>query len=203
VLGLKDLLLNVDQPMRAVQFLSNLLKVADSVVGLGDDLKDPLFLKKLVEFAGKYAKLNPDNSLSAQPQGFLDELWRAPLEDTAALKRAGAGLSDFFEGATTREQLLKRLEFGGNLLDAAKLGQTTQQQVQDPKFVDTLLGLGNVYASLDPVNGAMGQEEEPLDFFLNTLWNAKNTGDIQLGAAQLERFFNDFMAWQGEEDEID
>ena len=186
VTQLRDLLQGVNDPVGALNFINNLLQAAHQVVGLNTSVTDPGFVQQLLEFGFAYAKLNPDTSLSTTPQGFLDTLWRATPDDAAAMKAGAAGLSEFFDGANTQAQVVKRLTFAETLIEAAKLAPSTQGQVNDPSFVDALIGLGSAYAALDPV--AEGEIAQDPQLFLDTLYRQQ---DVPQGVQQLEIFFKD------------
>ncbi len=185
VIQIRELLTGVNEPAKALNFINNLLKATNEVDSLRDDLKDPVFLKELIQFGFHYAKLNPDTSLSNEPQGFLDVLWRAQPDDTAAIKTGAAGLSDFFDGANTQAKLVKRLTFAKDLIEAAKLAPSTQGQVKDPQFVDALIGLGSAYAKLEPIESEVTNQD--LKFFLDTVLRGRN---IQKGSNELATFLS-------------
>jgi hypothetical protein len=190
IASLTTYLQGVEQPAKAMQFVSNLLLAAKQVVSIREDLQDPLFFQELLKFGFEYAKLNPDISLSDQPQGFLDTLWRthAGTQGFAQAIRTGAsGLSNLFGQLDSKEKRQDVLEFGERLMQAAKLAPSLQQQVKDPQFVDALLGLGGAYASLEPT--ALPAAEADPQLFLNTLWQGQ---DLPKGARELEDFLNIF-----------
>lgn len=192
VTQIRELLNGVNDPLKALNFINNLLKATNEVESLKDDLRDPVFLKELIQFGFDYAKLNPNTSLSAEPQGFLDVLWRATPDNEEALqgaiRKGAAGLSEFFEGADTQAKLVKRLTFAKNLIEAAKLAPSTQEQVRDPRFVDALIGLGGAYAAIDPQPETLSPGSR---LFLNTIW-AGNAQSLGKGVTELNSFLNGF-----------
>jgi hypothetical protein len=202
VAALKRLLTGVQDPVRAIQFLNNLVQAASNVTSLKADVKEATFLRELVEFGVEFVKTNPTvnpTATDAAVQGFLDRLWRG---DTQQVKQAQGGLNAFFAGMETAAERIKGLELAENLLEAAALLQDPELRTQkdDPTFLDMLLGLGGSYAAVDAMSFSVLKvmsQEDPSNFFLNTLGNAKNTEDIQLGSEQLESFLKDFMLWQG------
>jgi hypothetical protein len=192
---LGQLLDGVQEPVRAIQFINNLMQAAAKVPTLKNDLKDARFLRELMEFGFEFVKSNPTVNQSGTDtavQGFLDRLWRG---DAQQVKQAQSGLSAFFKGMDTEAEKIKGLDFAVNLLDAAELlqGEGLQTQKHDPVSLDALIELGGVYAALKPVSsysvtGAMDQIEVP-DSFLNIVWQAQSEQDLQNGAAKMGGFF--------------
>ena|GEM_PF-2332226 len=205
VAALKRLLVGVEDPVRAIQFLNNLVQAASNVTSLKGDVKDATFLRELVEFGVEFVQTNPTANPSATDtavQGFLDRLWRGDIQQ---VKQAQGGLNAFFAGMETAAERLKGLKLAENLLEAAALLQDPELRTQkdDPTFLDMLLGLGGSYAAVDAMSFSVLKvmsQEDPSNFFLNTLGNAQDSEDIQLGSEQLEQFLKDYVLWQGEGD---
>jgi predicted chitinase len=186
---LGQLLDGVQDPVRAIQFINNLMQAAAKVPSLKNDLKDARFLRELMEFGFEFVKSNPTVNQSATDtavQGFLDRLWRG---DAQQVKQAQGGLSAFFAGMDTGAERIKGLDFAVNLLDAAELlqGDGLQTQKHDPTFLDALMGLGGAYAAINP-QSPMGATQDT-QFFLNTLYQTQN---IQEGAIRLNTFLEGF-----------
>jgi hypothetical protein len=166
VTALQSLLAGVDDPVRAIQFINNLIQAAVNVPSLKSDVKDAQFLRELMEFGFEFVKSNPtvnSSSTDVAVQGFLDRLWRG---DTQQVKQAQGGLSAFLAGMDTKDQRIKGLDFAVKLLNAAELLQSSglQTQKHDPVFLDALVGLGGAYTLLEPSSN--GQ----LEFFLDDIW---------------------------------
>jgi len=88
VMALERLLEGVEDKVRAIQFLNNLVQAASNVTSLKADVKDATFLRELVEFGVEFVKTNPTVNATATDtavQGFLDRLWRG---DTQQVKQA-------------------------------------------------------------------------------------------------------------------
>lgn len=179
--SLDRLLADVHDPARAIQFLNNLLLAATNVPALKDEVKDPQFIQKLLEFA----KLNPNLNTSIPTEGmtdaFLDILWK---NDTARMKLAERDLSEFFEVLHTPAESTKGLEFGRKLLKLSTYIQepTLELYKQNSQFLTELIKLGSAYTSLNPVAPTSNQS---LDFFLDT---AYRLNDLQTSAQQLGNF---------------
>lgn len=191
-MALTGLLDGVENPLQALKFINNLVQAATNVESLsGEDALDAQFLRELVAFGFEYAKLNPDNLATATENGleaFLATLWQSTAADmgTVAIRQATGKLSDLFEAMATKEERIKSLKFGTNLLKAVGLaGQELQEEKQDSKFLSALIELGSAYAALNPTTNSAG---EPLNFFLDTLWQNQ---DDQKGAQELQEFIRE------------
>jgi hypothetical protein len=202
--NLATYLQGVEQPAKAMQFVSNLLMAAKQTVGIQEDLQDLLFFQELLKFGFEYAKLNPDTSLSAEPQSFLKVLWQAK-SGTAEFARAiktGAGgtdelsgLSNFFDGLSNTEQRLNLLAFGRKLLEASALSQDSNLQLlmQNPRFTDDLIELGSAYASVNPET-FQDVSVTPLNSFLDSIWEEVQedsllSNEVLLDLSPLAKFF--------------
>ncbi|MGI0489922.1 hypothetical protein ACN4EK_31280 [Pantanalinema rosaneae CENA516] len=190
---LGQLLEGVNDPVRAIQFINNLMQAASTVPSLKNDLKDTQFLREFIEFGFEFVRSNPtvnQTAPDAAVQGFLDRLWRG---DTQQVKQAQGGLSAFFAGMDTEAEKIKGLDFAVNLLNAAELlqGEGLETQKYDPVFLDALVGLGGTYAALNSSN-AKTEIQTLSGFFLNTLWSSHGTQDVQQGKQELNDFFTIF-----------
>jgi hypothetical protein len=156
----------IPNPKKALTFLNNLLKAAQQVPTLAVELRDRKFLDALIQFGLTASQLNMGQATGTEPLWFfLDTLWNA---DTPGEIRLGARqLSEFFKEAETSEKRLKLLEFSNNLLQAARLAPTLQQQVKDPYFIYEVVEFGSDYSGLQL--GTLPElTEEPYEF-LNVL----------------------------------
>jgi hypothetical protein len=200
IAGLTTYLQGVEQPAKAIQFVSNLLLAAKQTVAIQEDLQDPLFFQELLKFGFEYAKLNPDTSLSAEPQGFLDLLWRAQAGTQGfaeAIKKGAAGISNLFGqlktkfGSATKAERVELLELEQKLFKAIKQVQDPAliAHTRDPKFLAQLVELAGNYDAL-PLSG-FGYSSS---FFLETLRKSslQDASAIQQGATQLNEFLKDF-----------
>ena len=190
VKAIGDLLDGVQDPLRAIQFVNNLIQAATNVESLKDSIHDAKFLRELVEFGFEYAKLNPTGTASTGSDAintFLDTLWKG-----GDVRQAQGGLSEFFEGFTSKTQRIKLLNFEDNLLKADGLlqGAGLQDQKRDATFIGNLVGLGSAYAALNPSTASTtNQSMSTPSLFLNTLWQTQNT---QEGANEFGKFVNLF-----------
>jgi hypothetical protein len=185
VQSLNTLLTGVSDPVRAIQFINNLIQSAVNVPSLKSDVKDAQFLRELMEFGFEFVRSNPTvnpSSTDVAVQGFLDRLWRG---DAQQVKQAQGGLSAFFAGMSTKLKRIEGLDFAVKLLDAAELLQNSglQTQKHDPVFLDALISLGGAYTALAPQPLATGANDP--QFFLNTWWDS---GNLQKGNEELESF---------------
>jgi subtilisin family serine protease len=177
-----------DTSIKALLFPAKVLVAARTHPDLAEQLSDPQFTEALVALARSYAQLNPDltleepDKLDETPDLFLKTLWQS--QDETVLSVAGQQLHDFVQGI---DEPLKLLQFSTTLLQAAQQTPTLATQKQDARFLHHLLELGQAYAALNPPASIM---EEPLDFFLATLWQQGKQG-IQKGAEELSSFFED------------
>jgi hypothetical protein len=182
---LGQLLDGVQDPVRAIQFINNLMQAAVEVPSLKNDLKDAHFLRELMEFGIKFARLNPDITTSTTAEisnnAFLDVFWR---NDRAAMALAESDLSEFFEVLGTSEEGLKGLEFGGKLLEMSAYIEepTLQLYKHNNQFLTELVKLGAAYTSLNP---AASTGNQSLNFFLDT---AYRLNDMQTSAQELGGF---------------
>jgi hypothetical protein len=158
-----------------------------------ETITDAQFLRELVAFGFQYAKLNPNSLANATENGieaFLGTFWQNSVKDSTAMRQATGKLDDLFTGLETKEERLKLLKFETNLLRAiGQSGQELLEEKQDSKFLSALVQLGGAYAALNPNETIAG--EEPLNFFLDTLWNAQNETDVLTGTQQISDFLKD------------
>jgi hypothetical protein len=192
VTQLGQLLDGVNDPVRAIQFINNLMQASGNVPELKNDLKDAQFLRKLIEFGFEFVRSNPtvnQTATDAAVQGFLDRLWRG---DTQQVRQAQGGLNVFFAGMDTEAEKIKGLDFAVNLLDAAELlqGEGLEAQKYNPVFLDALIELGGAYVALEPQKNADAEGQE-LKFFLDTLYS-QSEQNLSRGAAELGLFFQNF-----------
>ncbi|HEY9639049.1 MAG TPA: hypothetical protein V6C57_01120 [Coleofasciculaceae cyanobacterium] len=76
------------------------------------------------------------------------------------------------------------------LLAAVKATPALAAQLESPEFVAALMELGKAYGAIDPTTPASG--DEPLNFFLDTLWNAQSEAYLLKGGNELAAFINSF-----------
>ncbi|UBF30066.1 Ig-like domain-containing protein (plasmid) [Kovacikia minuta CCNUW1] len=77
VSDLGQLLEGVNNPVRAIQFINNLIQAAAKVPSLKNDLKDAQFLRELMQFGFEFVKLNPTETHNFSEelfQGFVDRV---------------------------------------------------------------------------------------------------------------------------------
>jgi hypothetical protein len=175
----------IADPKKTVTFLQNLLQAAEQVPALKAQLQDGEFLDALVQLGLTAARLNMAPASGAEPLCFfLDTLWNATSPGEVRL--GAQQLVEFLKQSETAEQRLKLVQFSDNLLQATQLAPSLEQQIEDPRFVDALLRLGRAYTVLVPVaSEAISQDPE---LFLDTLWQANNQAEIQVGAQGLSNF---------------
>ncbi|WNZ24522.1 hypothetical protein HJG54_17790 [Leptolyngbya sp. NK1-12] len=153
---------------------------------------DAQFLRELVNFGFQYAKLNPTPLATATEDGteaFLATLWQSNSTEaeSIAVKAATGKLSELFAGFDTPEERLQWLKFATTLVQAVGHNLAPEETV-DPVVVSALIELGAVYAQLNPTASST---EPPLNFFLDTLWQAQDEVGLQTGAEQLQAFIQD------------
>lgn len=190
-----------DRLLPTLKFLHNLLLAANEVQSLNDNggLRDRTVLRELVKLGVEYAKANPDTSLSQEPQGWLDMLWRTPIQQTEdnqqKISQAAQGLSEFLKGsgAELSRDSITKLEFGQRILRAARQSVALQPQTRSPQFLDALLGLGRAYAALEPESVDTETEDQTDSFLLYTLLISESEQGIQTGSSGLEEFLQDFQ----------
>jgi Bacterial Ig-like domain/Domain of unknown function (DUF4114)/FG-GAP-like repeat len=207
IANLKTYLQGVNEPTKALQFVSNLLLAAKQVVSIQQDLKDPLFFQELLKFGFEYAKLNPDTSLSTEPQGFLDALWRAQSGTQGfaqAIKTGANGLSDLFEEADSKEKRLKRFKFANHLIESAQQIELLQPKMHEPALLNKLIALSGEYAALK-TEMFPEHNQEPDEFFLVpasslSAWAEVYTFENGTGASdetdEAINFYLDSLLWE-------
>jgi hypothetical protein len=164
-------------------FVTKLLYGVTEIPELTDDLNNPDFITALIDLGKAYAALEPIvTSDPTEPplEFFLNTIWQA--KSKSELDNGQEQFKTFIEKFEDPIQLLK---FETNLLKAIGLSDELQTEKQDAKFISALMQLGGAYAALKPIASST---EEPIDFFLDTLWNLQ---DIQKGAEQLREFLKD------------
>jgi hypothetical protein len=165
-----------------------LLAAARTQPELAEQLNDPQWIGALVALGRAYAELNPVLSLNEPDQLevmgelFLSALWQR--QDETAIPIAGQQLQAFVQGV---DEPLKLLQFSTNLLQAVQQTPTLEAQRHDAPFLNQLLELGQAYAALNLSTSIM---EQPLDFFLATLWQQGKQG-IRKGAEEFSNLFED------------
>jgi hypothetical protein len=128
ITALTSLLDGVQDPLRAIRMVSDLVQAAINGEAwhreeVSPAILDARVIRELVELGFEFAQMNP--TLNQTPSttlmpGFLDALWRG---DAQQVRQAESGLNAFFAGLATREQQLQGLDFAVNLLQAANLLQ--------------------------------------------------------------------------------
>jgi hypothetical protein len=113
----------------------------------------------------------------------LEVLWQA--DDEASLNQALTAFDAAFQTIPDPEKAIK---FLNNLLKAAQQVPGLAVELRDGKFLDALIQFGLTASQLN-MGAASG--DQPLWFFLDTLWNADSAGEIRLGARQLSEFFKE------------
>ncbi|WNZ21392.1 hypothetical protein HJG54_17725 [Leptolyngbya sp. NK1-12] len=194
IAALDTLLEGVEDPLGALRFVNNLVvQAVTNVESLSDDaVLDAQFLRELVMFGFEYAKLNPTVLTTATENGteaFLATLWQGESAQTEsiAMRQATGKLSELFAGFDTPEARLQWLRFATNLVQA--VGQSlAPEENANPVVVSALIELGAMYAQLNPTAPST---EPPLNFFLDTLWQAQDEVRLQTGAEQLQAFIQD------------
>ncbi|WNZ24539.1 hypothetical protein HJG54_17890 [Leptolyngbya sp. NK1-12] len=193
IAALDTLLEGVEDPLGALRFVNNLVQAVTNVESLSDDaVLDAQFLRELVMFGFEYAKLNPTVLTTATENGteaFLATLWQGESAQTEsiAMRQAIGKLSELFAGFDTPEARLQWLRFATNLVQA--VGQSlAPEENANPAVVSALIELGAMYAQLNPTAPST---EPPLNFFLDTLWQAQDEVGLQTGAEQLQAFIQD------------
>jgi hypothetical protein len=193
ITALDTLLDGVEDPLGALRFVNNLVQAVTNIESLSDNaVLDAQFLRELVNFGFEYAKLNPTVLTTATENGteaFLATLWQSESTEaeSIAVKEATGKLSELFAGFDTPEARLQWLRFAMNLVQA--VGQSlAPEENADPTVVSALIELGAMYAQLNPTPAST---EPPLNFFLDTLWQAQDDIGLRTGAEQLQSFVQD------------
>ncbi|GAQ00079.1 Ig-like domain-containing protein [Leptolyngbya sp. NIES-2104] len=184
--ALTRLLTSVDDPARAIEFISRLIVSATYATALKEgttpDIKNQTFLRELNEFGFVAARVNLRTTLEAPKAGeFLEALWQG-----RGLSIAHEGLNDFFSGTVERVKLMNYAE---RLVQATQQvqGLNLQTQKKDPRFLSHLLNLGSAYVALHLKE--IGSNATDPKLFLNTLWQGQN---LQKGATELETYLAQF-----------
>lgn len=187
VVALGRLLEGVDEPSKAIQFLSGLIQAETYVPSLKSSFKEAQFWRETVELGVTVAKLNPVTTEVTPDDAagtFLNTLWRQG--NTTA---AQAGVGQFFGGLKTTQERVKSLEFADRLIDAAQLTTGLGDQKNDAKFLSQLVGLGGSYASLKP--NLINPQDAP-NLFLDTLWRGgSDEQTLSKASGELMQFLNE------------
>jgi hypothetical protein len=86
---------------------------------------------------------------------------------------------------------LKAIVYPTKLLAAVKATPALAGQLENPEFVAALMDLAKAYGAIDPAT-LVDSEAEPLNFFLDTVWNAQSQADLLQGGDELAAFINSF-----------
>ena len=148
-----------------------LVMAASYETRLSEALKNPHFATELYLLGLSYAALEiPPTAALTEAEaeaGFLWTLWQTDPCDISSWQEIGRSIYEFVQPVSDQPRLFR---FSRYLIDAAKLAENADER--DPAFIDSLLGLGQVYASIDPISSP-GEEAEH-GFFLGTLWEASD-----------------------------
>ena len=134
-------------------------------------MENPHFATELYLLGLSYAALEiPPTAAFTEMEAeavFLPKLWQTYPCNVSSWQAIGQAVYEFVQPVSDQPRLFR---FSRYLIDAAKLAESIDER--DPAFIDSLLGLGQVYASIDPTSAP--DEEAVQDFFLQTLWEASD-----------------------------
>ncbi|UBF30108.1 C40 family peptidase (plasmid) [Kovacikia minuta CCNUW1] len=181
---LGQLLDGVNDPVKAIQFLSNLVQAASNVTSLKGDMKNATFLRELIEFGVEYTKMNPDDTPSSNDDAlntFLNRFWRG--EDQSL---GQGGLSALFKGVETHDGRIDLLNFQGKMFEAIKMVPDLETDRKSPSYLANVVAVTGYYAAskLNLDQGFIYEEND----FLKSLWQAQNQNDIVASANRLKAF---------------
>jgi hypothetical protein len=155
-------------PARLFEFSRRLIKVAKHTPATRRKQKTASFLKALVYLGREYGLLEPieaENDEGKAVDLFLHTVWTAQSQENV---KKGVKQFEVFSGQI--KDHTKLLNFSRGLIHTAKVTRELGQEVREAYFLSELLGLGWVYAALDP---SLKEKERDPKFFLNTLWQMK------------------------------
>jgi hypothetical protein len=197
VQSLDKLLTGIENPLPAIQFVSQLVQSAKDTASLrfSGAMTDGPFLQELAIFGFQYAKLNPIQVDLSKPDAasnvFMAALWQEPVSlattppvPSAELRTAIGKLNDVFSGVNTPAERLQLIQFETRILKS--VGQISTSDKRDPEFISSLVELGGTYASFKFNN--TNPPGTSLDFFLNTLWTDTSDAGMTRAATELSNF---------------
>ena len=176
-----------DLPLKAIVFPTKLLAAVRATPALAGQLENPEFVAALMDLGKVYASLDPAAPVDpeAEPLNFfLDTVWNAQSE--ADLLKGGDELAEFISSFDSPAAVLRYEE---RLLKVVKQTPGLPEK-QDAAFLNEVVQLGGTYAGLNPVSGA-ASEDEPLNFFLDTLWRSDDEGAIEQGLGEFKSFLSE------------
>jgi hypothetical protein len=192
VAAFKQLLSGVNDPVAALKFANNLLQATTNVVSLNKGMgtitpavKDAQFLRELVVFGFKYAKLNAIDlpAATSAADAFLIAFGQQTLTDEAAQQLAGR-MSNLIKAQETLEQKRKLFQFETGFLKTAALVPGLER-INNPALLKAVVELGRAFVTYrfkNPSSDAGGQFA-----FLDTTWATPSFEDSAYarGADQL------------------
>ncbi|MBL1176695.1 Ig-like domain-containing protein, partial [Pantanalinema sp. GBBB05] len=184
VTQLGHLLEGVTDPVRAIQFINNLIQAASNVTSFNTDVKNAQFVRELVQFGVAYIKMNPNDAPSSSEDAlnaFLNKLWSGEDQHLAQ-----GGLSSLFDGATTLEDRIKVLNFQEKMFTAINMVQELETDRRNPSYLVNVVSVAGSYA-ISKINSDAGFAYEASDF-LKSLWEAETQGDLTLATNRLKAF---------------
>ncbi len=148
--ALRRLLTGVQDPVRAIQFLNNLVQAASNVTSLKADMKEATFLRELVEFGVEVAKANPTVTIGDQTgiEEWLEILW----EGNGSKQLATGGVAKFLDRPGNSQDRLDRLNYSTQLVKAVQLIDDPEVKLlaHSSAHLSYVLDLGSSYAALNP-----------------------------------------------------
>lgn len=122
----------------------------------------------------------------------LDDLWGGLLSKLGEIHTTASDIQEtaqeFKNFLNTSEKSLEKLLFFTKLLYSAAEIPELADDLQNTEFTTALVSLGKAYADLEPIS--IPKETSP-KFFLDTLWNAKDTTDLVRGKEEIATFLKE------------
>ncbi|HEY9660265.1 MAG TPA: hypothetical protein V6C65_17540, partial [Allocoleopsis sp.] len=180
---LQEFLDGLADPIRTLRFTRSLLQALNQA-DIPDELKqDRHFLHELITLAQAYASVNPTDCPAVDPQFFLNTLWNAHDEGAQeAIDKGALELSAFIHGFDEPKELIT---YTRRLIKTAEHTPGLETERSDSLFLNELVNLGRTYAAIHPT---LEPDSEPINFFLDTIWRAQSTEEIEKGVAELFKF---------------
>ncbi|UBF30185.1 hypothetical protein K9N68_39300 (plasmid) [Kovacikia minuta CCNUW1] len=175
---LGQLLDGVQNPVRAIQFINNLLQAATNTLALSKGqsnidaqvaIHNVSFLRELIKFGFEVAQSDPIASVQNLD---MTSGWIEILLAGSNLQDAAEKLNSLFEGLTNTTQQTQALELSLDLIKSSNEAHSFewQDRVQTAEFWDEITNLSAAYVAARTVNGVADLQPQSLDAFLNDLW---------------------------------
>ncbi len=180
---------------KKLRFYSSLLRSAKKVqrttstTNLKQQFSQPAFIDQLIDLGQAYelpGVMSVNHAINPAVNFFLDTLYRERSE--REVNKAAKELAAFLDGFDQPQERLQLLRLSKDLLNSAAQIGTVNNEGTNKRWSD-LVGLGRAYALLEPTTPSTNR---PLNFFLDTFYQARDSDYFAKGDGELRQFLQPF-----------